>query len=73
MNNLNITYDHLQRGYDVCFKNVTTDVSYIEFCPSHPVCTIFSPSIDGEFAITNRAVIEIKTSKPDLFMVTPLL
>ena len=54
----------MRPGYDVCFKNVTASVLYIEFCPSHPTCTIFSPSADGELKITKRAMIEVRTGKP---------
>lgn len=66
----NLTYDHLHDGFTICFKNITTNVLYIEFCPSHHEfdCTILSPSIDGELRIIRRAMIQLGSSRFDIIV-----
>ena len=57
-----ITYSS-EQSRTICFRNIRTNIRFIEFCLLHSDCTSFQSSDDEELVIEKKIEIDVRSGK----------
>ena len=59
--NFSVIYDPLKSS--ICFRNIRTNIRFIEFCSRKSNCTSFMLSVDDEVVIETKIDVDVRSGK----------